>query len=97
MKGKSVKKVPGGKLIRVDVEYGEIIEQVKITGDFFLHPEDCLTAIEESLKGSRLPIDKPRLQGKIEGVLKVQQADLIGVSVEDIITTLEEAIACSSA
>jgi lipoate-protein ligase A len=44
------RKVPGGKLLRMRVvEDGT----VRLTGDFFLHPEECIGALEEAL--SRLP------------------------------------------
>ena len=96
-RGKAVKKVPGGKLIRIEADYEEIVSDVKITGDFFLHPEECLIKIEQMLKGSRLPLDKPVLMNMIESLLIKEHADLIGVSAEDIISTLEEAVTCSSA
>ena len=45
-------KVPGGKLVKVklDVSSGKI-NQVRILGDFFLHPEETILTIEDSLIG----------------------------------------------
>lgn len=54
MKGEGSCKVPGGKLVRVRVEYGRTIEEVTITGDFFLHPEEGIGALEESLRGMEI-------------------------------------------
>ena len=48
-------KVSGGKLIRADceVQEGRII-RIKLTGDFFLHPEEALEELENSLRGVEL-------------------------------------------
>ncbi len=40
-----------GKLIRIRAKFkGDIIEEVRITGDFFMHPEDRIEHLEEELK-----------------------------------------------
>ncbi len=44
-------KVREGKLVKVEVEYDEVIRKIKITGDFFLHPEEILEKIEKSTLG----------------------------------------------
>ncbi len=51
-------KTPGGKLVRVDftVEH-QALDQVVVSGDFFLYPEDVLTAITAAVQG--LPADLP--------------------------------------
>ena len=52
---KASKKVPGGKLVRVHLQYDPFqLLKVSITGDFFMHPEDALEAIEDALIGARL-------------------------------------------
>ncbi len=48
----SKQKVKEGKVVKVEVEYDEVIKNIRITGDFFLHPEDVLDEIEESIAGS---------------------------------------------
>ena len=53
--GNVTKKIIGGKLVRIDVAFDERIETVKITGDFFLHPEDTLEEIVGVLEGVLLP------------------------------------------
>lgn len=97
MKGKAVKKIPGGKLIRVEVDYSVCIDRVKITGDFFLHPEDTLLDIEECLTGSSLPLNKADLKREIDVLVETNNAELIGVSSDDIVNILEEALTCNSA
>jgi len=42
-------------LIRIEFDENEgKAEHVKITGDFFMHPEDALHELEERLEGHRL-------------------------------------------
>jgi len=45
-------KVKEGKVVKVEVEYDEVIKNIRITGDFFLHPEDILDKIEKSINRS---------------------------------------------
>ena len=90
--GSSVKKVPGGKLIRIDLDYSDRIEAVKITGDFFLHPEELLTEIEERLVGLAFPFRKDLLIQELEKILQSHEATLVGIRPEDIADTLEAAL-----
>ncbi|MDZ4159256.1 MAG: hypothetical protein U1B80_05630 [Anaerolineaceae bacterium] len=91
--GTSSLKVSGGKMVRIDIRYADCLIEVKLTGDFFLHPEETITAIEDAMTGARLPLDKPSLLNKINAVLLENQAQLIGATPEDVITVLEEALA----
>ncbi|HEY3343557.1 MAG TPA: hypothetical protein VGJ97_01440 [Anaerolineaceae bacterium] len=91
-RGSSTRKIPGGKLIRVDASFLERVEGVKITGDFFLHPEETLERIEACLVGAALPLDRAGLVGCIEACLRDDQAELIGVDPTDIVDTLAEAV-----
>lgn len=48
---KSIYKVPNGKLIKISLEKKDnIIQNIKITGDFFIHPEDSIEKLEKILK-----------------------------------------------
>lgn len=47
-------KVPGGKMIRIEMDYNGKIEHINISGDFFMHPEDGIEKIEKALKGIEL-------------------------------------------
>ncbi len=48
-------KVPGGKLIRIRMELeDEVIKRIKITGDFFIYPEETIERLEEELTGQRI-------------------------------------------
>ena len=52
------------KLIKISLEYDEfnnIIHSIKITGDFFLYPEESLDRLEVSLIGTKLEKDSIKL------------------------------------
>jgi lipoate-protein ligase A len=90
--GMKLKKIPGGKLVRVDVEFDQHIEKCRITGDFFIHPEEALLAIEKSLNGLELPFDPADVVEKIEAVLLEQQAVVVGFSPPDLAALIGEAL-----
>ena len=94
--GNVTKKIIGGKLVRIDVVFDERIETVKITGDFFLHPEDTLEEIVDVLEGVLLPLRHDEMVQKVEAILKKNNAQLIGAGADDLIMILEEAVACGS-
>jgi len=92
-KGTAIRKISGGKLIRVDVDYSDkFIDHVKITGDFFLHPEDTLEKIEAIFPGANAEKEKELLIKNINKILSDNDASLIGVSAEDIVDVVGEAI-----
>jgi len=52
VKGRCVEKIPGGKLLRVEVEVEVgILRRVLVRGDFFAHPEELFEAAEQALSG----------------------------------------------
>jgi lipoate-protein ligase A len=55
-----------------DEENNKIINSVRITGDFFLYPEESLEDLEAQLKGTRL--DKDELKIKIDKCLSDSEA-----------------------
>jgi len=83
----SIRKVKNGKLVRVKVrsESG-VIENVKVTGDFFAYPEEGLEEIERELRG--VPIAKVRevLESTAGGIT------LVGVTKEDLVEMIEECL-----
>lgn len=81
-------KVPDGKLVRVEVDYGEKIQNVDITGDFFLEPPESLERLEEALEGLKTGSNKDFMVEKLEEV----DAELIGFSREDLAEAVEEAV-----
>jgi lipoate---protein ligase len=66
------------KLIKILLEYQEdednnrIINSVRITGDFFLYPEEGLDDLEMQLKGT--PLQKDELKRRINKCLNISEA-----------------------
>jgi lipoate-protein ligase A len=66
------------KLIKILLHYDEdndnnrIINSVRITGDFFLYPEESLDDLEMQLKGT--PLQKDELKRKIDKCLNISEA-----------------------
>jgi len=81
--GFAVKKVAGGKLVEAEVEASDgRITRVRITGDFFAHPEDVVEEVEKRLVGSRL--DWEEVVGRVSSAVADLNAILVGVSVTDL-------------
>ena len=80
--GRAEYKIAGGKLVRVQLvtKVGEI-EEIRITGDFFLHPEELIEELEKTLVGQ--PLSETDLAEFIRKFLKAREATLFGVSPED--------------
>lgn len=81
-------KVPDGKLVRVELTYEETIEDVAITGDFFLEPPEALAALEAAIEGQPADVSIGDLQAEIEAV----DAQLIGFDAADLATVTVEAL-----
>ena len=77
MKGSAIYKVPDGKLVRVALEIeGDKISSLKITGDFFMHPEDGIEAIEKALIGKKVG---ENLAKAIGVAVKANSIEMFGV------------------
>lgn len=87
MHGEASKKVSGGKLVNVELDYKDRFENVDIRGDFFIEPPNALQIIESRLEG--LPVDTARQE--IVSEMQFVNADLIGFSHEDVADVLLEA------
>lgn len=83
MQLKSVHKVPNGKLLKVFLDYDEesnLIETIKITGDFFAYPEEAIEVMENELKNALL--EKESLLEKINLIIKEKNIQFIGLNAE---------------
>ncbi len=76
-------KAPGGKLLKVTCEaVNKVIQSVKISGDFFLHPEESIVILEKNLVGAT--IDKDSISKIVEEF--VQKGNIfIGVEADHIV------------
>ncbi len=49
---KIVYKIPNGKLVKIFLEsHDHKINSIRITGDFFMHPEESIIELEDDLTG----------------------------------------------
>jgi len=81
------RKVPGGKLLRAEVEVESgVVLSASVRGDFFAHPEDVFEAAEAELAG--LPVD--RLGEAALSLFSRHPLRIFGASPEDIAELLVE-------
>lgn len=86
------KKVNGGKLFRVDIGFEDEIKEIKITGDFFMHPEDLITEIEKSLIGLNINSSQENILEILEDDFNNILYNLIGLSFEDLSDAIVEVL-----
>ena len=85
------RKVPGGKLVRVDALCREgVLSDVRITGDFFVHPEEALTGIERQLNAGRFDGNEMDLAERVGRIVSDSGARLVGFGPNDIADLLRE-------
>lgn len=84
---KAIYKVPNGKLLKIflDDANGKI-NDIKITGDFFVHPEENIEQLERSLKNT--PLEKEKLSHCINEFLKTNPTAFFGLDTESLVTTI---------
>lgn len=89
-------KVPGGKLVVVDVDVVEgRLSGVSVNGDFFLEPDEALDDINAALEG--LPAGTP--PGDLAAAIRQRlrpDAQLFGFSPEAVATALRRAVGMAS-
>lgn len=89
-------KVPGGKLVVVDLEVVDgRLSDVRLSGDFFLEPDEALEAINASLVGAPVSAEPEELVRRIRGGLP-EDARLVGFSAESVATAVRRALSRAS-
>jgi lipoate-protein ligase A len=82
-------KVPGGKLVRVEIEIeAGVVQRAAVKGDFFAHPEEAFERAEaglSALRAEELPSAALRLFGE-------RGLSIFGATAEDIAFALERAV-----
>ena len=80
-------KAPGGKLVRVRFreEEGQI-QAVKITGDFFLVPEESLGKLEKMLEDA--PLREAELWLLVDRFFRGTRAQGLGVTSDDFVKAI---------
>jgi len=75
-------KAEGGKLIKVQLKKeDDKIGFIRITGDFFMHPEDLIEDFEKALLGC--PINEDVITKVIRDFINERRATLLGATPED--------------
>lgn len=92
MNGVATYKVPGGKLVRVKVEFAHSINSVSVTGDFFMHPEEGVAEIENCIRGMDSDAPEERIAGRIRDVVNSRGIVMIGVTEDTIARLVKEAM-----
>ncbi len=80
-------KAPGGKLLRVRLRRtGERIESVRLSGDFFLIPEDSLPKLEKMLED--VPLREQELKLLVDRFFRGTSAQGLGVAPDDFVKAI---------
>jgi len=73
-----------GKIVKIKLYYkkeSQLIHSIKITGDFFLHPEETIEQLEQGLCGVKL--EKDDLKNNIQLVLK--DSEFFGFTIDSLV------------
>ncbi|MFJ2369154.1 biotin/lipoate A/B protein ligase family protein [Microbacterium sp. NPDC087665] len=85
-------KVPGGKLVVVDLEVEDgRIAQFRLAGDFFLEPDTALDAINAAVNGLPVETDASAIAAVVRAALP-EGAQLLGFTPEAVGTTVRRAL-----
>ena len=85
-------KVKEGKVVKVEIECNELIRNIRITGDFFIHPEDILDEIEKSIIGLERSANIETITSNIRNRIADRDVRMIGISPESIALLVSEAL-----
>ncbi|MGH1526964.1 lipoate--protein ligase family protein [Leifsonia sp. L25] len=86
-------KVPGGKLVVVDLEVVDgRISEFQLAGDFFLEPDSALEAINTAVNGLPAEADAKTIAAAVKDALP-EGASLLGFSPEAVAVTVRRALA----
>ena len=85
-------KVPGGKLVVVDLEVENgLIRNFRLAGDFFLEPDTALEAINAAIEGLPVETDASGISAAVRAALP-EGAQLLGFSPEAVGTAVRRAL-----
>jgi lipoate-protein ligase A len=85
-------KVPGGKLVVVDLDVRDgRLADVRVSGDFFLEPDDALPAIDAALTGLPVTSEASDIAAAVTAALP-EGAVLLGFSADSVATAVRRAL-----
>jgi len=85
MHSESIYKIPGGKLLRISLDYDKktnTIQRIKINGDFFAYPEESVETLEIALRNT--PLNQKVLLKKIHSSITEYHIQFIGLNAEGL-------------
>ncbi|MER7489807.1 biotin/lipoate A/B protein ligase family protein [Streptomyces sp. NPDC126497] len=86
-------KVPGGKLVVVDVDVEDgALRRARVAGDFFLEPDEALDAVNRALEGAPADTDAAGLAARIDAALP-EGTVMYGLTSEGVGTAVRRALA----
>lgn len=84
-------KIPGGKLVVVDLEVqGGQLCHVELSGDFFLEPDEALSWMTLALEGAPADASEADLAARIQDATK--DAELLGVTPQGVAVAVRRAL-----
>lgn len=86
MKSRSLYKVPQGKLLKISLEYDEknnVIQDIRIMGDFFAYPEEAIELMEKKINGTL--IERVQLLCKVQSIISDHHIEFIGLDAEGLV------------
>jgi hypothetical protein len=94
MKGEHTEKVPGGKLVRVKIELDANKQpvQVQVGGDFFMHPEEFVDAVEMFLLNVDADDSEQAIVSGLNQLITDKKAELVGITAESIVHAYKTAV-----
>ena len=93
MEAAARRKVPGGKLLAVRLEHdGRTVTGAELSGDFFLHPEEFITYLEEALIGVPVTIPEDQLASRIGEAMERRKITAVGFAPRDLSSLAREAL-----
>jgi len=89
-------KVPAGKLVVVDLsaDAGRLAD-VRVSGDFFLEPDDALAAIDAALTGVAIDATAAELTTRVENALPAGTV-MYGFTARDVATAVRRALSAAT-
>ncbi|MCL5427694.1 MAG: hypothetical protein M1321_00760 [Candidatus Marsarchaeota archaeon] len=90
--GRASLKVPGGKLVTAKILYGGDIRRVTLTGDFFLHPEEGISAIESSIEGMAAGSDEIDIAIAVQAAIDENGIQAIGIDAASVARAVKMAM-----
>lgn len=85
-------KVPGGKLVVVDLQVAQRrLQQVQVSGDFFIEPDSALALIDRALEGLPADAGHATFSAAVSAALPAD-VQLYGISADGVAVAVQRAL-----